>query len=77
MKVYLYGMKKRARDDKNYFSVGYFRDLYLEEMTSDLRDEYFNVLVYSCKLPTCIVKKYDYEFIAERDMDIIEEDVNQ
>lgn len=30
MKVYLYGMKSSARDDKNYFSMGYVRDLYLE-----------------------------------------------
>ncbi len=40
----------------------------MEEMTCDLRDEYFNVLVYKCKLPTFIVKKFGYEFIAERDM---------
>lgn len=76
MKVYLYGMKSRARDDKNYFSMGYLRDLYLEEMTCDLRDEYFNVLVYKCKLPTCIVKKFGYEFIAERVMDFDKESVN-
>lgn len=76
MKVYLYGMKSRARDDKNYFSMGYLRDLYLEEMTCDLRDEYFNVLVYKCKLPTFIVKKFDYEFIAERDMEIDNVGVN-
>lgn len=76
MKVYLYGMKSKARDDKNYFSMGYLRDLYLEEMTCDLRDEYFNVLVYKCKLTTFIVKKFDYEFIAERVMDFEKERVN-
>lgn len=76
MKVYLYGMKAKARDKNNFYNMGYLRDLYLEEMTCDLRDEYFNVLVYSCKLPTCIVKKYDYEFIAEKEMDISEESVN-
>lgn len=76
MKVFLYGMKKRARDCKNYFLQGYIRDLYLEEMTCDLRDEYFNVLVYKCKLPTFIVKKFDYEFIAERVMDFDKESVN-
>ena len=77
MKVYLYGMKSKARDNRNYYPMGYLRDLYLEEMTCDLRDEYFNVLVYKCKLPTCIVKKYDYEFIAAREMDISKEDVYQ
>lgn len=77
MKAYLYGMKFKARDYNNFYAIGYIRDLYLEEMTCDLRDEYFNVLAYSCKLPTCIVKKYDYEFIAEREMDIGEEDVYQ
>lgn len=76
MKVYLYGMKYRARDNKNYFSMGYVRDLYLEEMTCDLRDEFFNVLVYKCKLPTFIVKKFGYEFIAEKDIDIDKESVN-
>jgi hypothetical protein len=76
MKVYLYGMKLQARDNKNYFSMGYLRDLYLEEMTCDMRDEYFNVLVYKCKLPTFIVKKFDYEFIAERVMDFDKESVN-
>lgn len=76
MKVYLYGMKSRARDNKNYFSMGYLRDLYMEEMTSDLRDEYFNVLVYKCKLPTFIVKKFGYEFIAERVIDFDKESVN-
>lgn len=73
MKVYLYGMKFRARDDKNYFSMGYLRDLYLEEMTSDLRDEYFNVLVYDRELPVEIINLYDYEFIAKRSMDISKE----
>lgn len=77
MKVYLYGMKSKARDNRNYYPMGYLRDLYLEEMTCDLRDEYFNVLVYKCKLPEYIVRKYDYEFIAEREMDIGEEDVYQ
>lgn len=45
-------------------------------MTCDLRDEYFNVLVYKCKLPTFIIKKFDYEFIAARDMDFDKESVN-
>lgn len=47
MKVYMYGMKNKARDDKNYLKIDYIRDLYLEEMTCDLRDEYYNVLCYS------------------------------
>lgn len=76
MKVYLYGMKLQARDKNNYYPIGYIRDLYLEEMTCDLRDEYYNVLVYKCKLPTFIVKKFDYEFTAEREMDIDNESVN-
>ena len=76
MKVYLYGMKKKAKDCKNYFRLGYIRDLYLEEMTCDLRDEYFNVLVYDRELPAEIIKLYDYEFIAEREMDISKEDIN-
>ena len=76
MKVYLYGMKKRARDCKNYFRQGYIRDLYLEEMTCDLRDDYFNVLVYDRELPVEIINLYDYEFIAKRSMDISKEDVN-
>lgn len=76
MKVYLYGMKAKARDKNNFYNMGYLRDLYLEEMTCDLRDEYFNVLVYKCKLPACLVKNYDYEFIAEKEMDISEESVN-
>ena len=61
MKVFLYGMKKRARD------------LYLEEMTCDLRDEYFNVLAYDRELPVEIINLYDYEFIAKRSMDISKE----
>lgn len=73
MKVYLYGLKFRARDNNNYFSMGYIRDLYLEEMTCDLRDEYFNVLVYDRELPVEIVKLYDYEFIANRTMDLSDE----
>lgn len=73
MKVFLYGMKKRARDNNNYYAMGYIRDLYLEEMTCDLRDEYFNVSIYRRKLPGCIVRKYGYEFIAEREMDISNE----
>lgn len=70
MKVFLYGMKKKARDNKNFASLGYVRDLYLEEMTCDLRDEYFNVLVYDRELPEFIVKLFDYEFISERHMDM-------
>ena len=50
MKVYMYGMKNKARDDRNYLKIDYVRDLYLEEMTCDLRDEYYNVLCYSKKL---------------------------
>lgn len=73
MKVFLYGMKKRARDCKNYFFQGYIRDLYLEEMTCDLRDEYFNVLAYDRELPVEIINLYDYEFIAKRSMDISKE----
>lgn len=76
MKVYLYGMKAKARDKINYFEQGYIRDLYLEEMTCDLRDEYFNVLVYDRDLPIEVIKLYDYEFIAEREMDISKEDIN-
>ena len=70
MKVYLYGMKSQARDKNNYFSMGYLRDLYLEEMTCDLRDEYFNVLVYDRELPVEIINLYDYEFIAKRSMEV-------
>lgn len=73
MKVFLYGMKKRARDLNNYFRQGYIRDLYLEEMTCDLRDEFFNVLVYDRELPVEIINLYDYEFIAKRSMDISKE----
>lgn len=69
-KVFLYGMKERARDCKNYYHIGYIRDLFLEEMTCDLRDEYFNVLAYDRKLPDEVVKIFRYEFIAERNMDI-------
>lgn len=76
MKVFLYGMKKRARDKINYFRQGYIRDLYLEEMTCDLRDEFFNVLVYDRELPVEIINLYDYEFIAKRSMDISKEGVN-
>lgn len=76
MKVYLYGMKLQARDKNNYYPIGYIRDLYLEEMTCDLRDEYYNVLVYDCKLAPCTLKKYGYDFIAGRYMDISKEDVN-
>ena len=76
MKVFLYGMKKRARDCKNYFLQGYVRDLYLEEMTCDLRDEFFNVLVYDRELPVEIINLYDYEFIAKKSMDISKEGVN-
>lgn len=70
MKVFLYGMKKRARDLNNYFRQGYIRDLYLEEMTCDLRDEYFNVLAYDRELPVEIINLYDYEFISKRSMEI-------
>ena len=68
MRVYLYGMKDRARDDKNYFMVGYVRDLYLEEMTADLRDEFYNVLCYENKLNDYFVGLYDYEFIGVKEI---------
>lgn len=70
MKVFLYGMKVKARDKFNFFRQGYIRDLYLEEMTCDLRDEFFNVLVYDRELPVEIINLYDYEFIAKRSMEI-------
>ena len=49
---------------------GYIRDLYLEEMTCDLRDEYFNVLAYDRELPVEIINLYDYEFITKRSMEM-------
>lgn len=55
------------------FLQGFLRDLYLEEMTCDLRDEYFNVLAYDRELPVEIINLYDYEFIAKRSMDISKE----
>ena len=42
-------------------------------MTCDLRDEFFNVLVYDRELPIEIINLYDYEFIAKRSMDLSDE----
>lgn len=69
MKVYMYGMKNKARDDFNYFAIDYIRDLFLEEMTCDLRDEYYNVLCYRNKLGDHILKMYGYEYIGTKDID--------
>lgn len=69
MKVYLYGMKNRARDDENYLKDGYVRDLYLEEMTADVRDEYYNVLCYRYELDDDVLSNYGYEFINVKDID--------
>lgn len=69
MKVYMYGMKYKARDKKNYLKIDYVRDLYLEEMTCDLRDEYYNVLCYSKKLEEFKEQMYGYEYIGTRDID--------
>ena len=51
MKVFLYGMKDKARDRNNYFKCDYVRDLYLEEMTCDMRDEFYSVLCYKVDSP--------------------------
>lgn len=69
MKVYMYGMKNKARDDFNYFAIDYIRDLFLEEMTCDLRDEYYNVLCYRKKLGDHILKMYGYEYIGTKEVD--------
>ena len=69
MKVYLYGMRHRARDNNNYLVSGYIRDLFLEEMTYDMRDEYYNVLCYINKLDEDIISKYGYEFVSVREID--------
>lgn len=69
MKVYLYGMKNRARDCKNYLVNGYVRDLYLEEMTCDMRDEYYNVLCYEESLDNDLIYIFDYEYIGTKDIE--------
>lgn len=69
MKVHMYGMKNRAMDDNNYFKRGYVRDLYLEEMTCDMRDEFYNVLCYDAILDRDIEIIFDYEFIGSKDID--------
>lgn len=69
MKVYLYGMKHQARDYSNYPDKGYLRDLFLEEMTYDMRDDFYNVLAYEQELDQEIVEKYRLEFIAEKVID--------
>lgn len=69
MKVFLYGMKDKARDRNNYFKDGYVRDLYLEEMTCDMRDEFYSVLCYKVELDDEVLSKYGYEFINIKDID--------
>ena len=69
MKVYLYGMKDKARDSNNFLKDGYVRDLYLEEMTCDMRDEFYSVLCYRGKLDDEILSQYGYEFISCKDID--------
>lgn len=69
MKVYLYGMKNKARDERNYLKIDYIRDLYLEEMTCDLTDKYYNVLCYSKKLEEFKEEMYGYEYIGTKDID--------
>nr|DAN81514.1 MAG TPA: hypothetical protein [Caudoviricetes sp.] len=69
MKVYLYGMKNRARDCKNYLVNGYVRDLYLEEMTCDMRDEYYNVLCYKESLDNDLIYIFDYEYIGTKEIE--------
>lgn len=69
MKVYMYGMKYKARDKFNYFAIDYIRDLYLEEMTCDLRDEYYSVLCYRKKLGDHILKMYGYEYIGTKEIE--------
>lgn len=69
MKVYMYGMKYKARDNKNYLKINYVRDLYLEEMTCDLRDEYYNVLCYSKRLEKLKEEMYGYEYIGSKEIE--------
>lgn len=69
MKVFLYGMKDKARDRNNYFKCDYVRDLYLEEMTCDMRDEFYSVLCYKVELDDEVLSKYGYEFISIKDID--------
>lgn len=69
MKVFLYGMKDKARDRDNYFKCDYVRDLYLEEMTCDMRDEFYSVLCYKAELDDEVLSKYGYEFISIKDID--------
>lgn len=68
MRVFLYGMKERARDENNYYHIDHVRDLYLEEMTFDLRDEYYSVLCYRKKLDEHILQMYGYEYIGTKDI---------
>lgn len=69
MKIYMYGMQNNARDDNNYFVPGYIRDLYLEEMTFDMRDEYYNVLCYKNELDEYILDMYGYEYIGTKEIE--------
>ena len=69
MRVYMYGMKDKARDDNNFYHIDYVRDLFLDEMTCDLRDEYFNVLCYRKCLGDVILEMYGYEFIGIKDIE--------
>lgn len=62
-------MKDRARDKKNYLKDGYVRDLYSEEMTCDMRDEFYNVLCYENELDEEIISDYGYEFVSCKDVD--------
>lgn len=69
MRVYMYGMKDKARDDNNFYHIDYVRDLFLDEMTCDLRDEYFNVLCYRKSLGDDILEMYGYEFIGIKEIE--------
>ena len=62
-------MKYKARDNKNYLKIDYVRDLYLEEMTCDLRDEYYNVLCYSKRLEKLKEEMYGYEYIGTKEIE--------
>lgn len=62
-------MKNETRDKFNYFAIDCIRDLYVEEMTCDLRDEYYNVLCYRKKLGDHILKMYGYEYIGTREIE--------
>ena len=41
----------------------------MEEMTCDLRDEYYNVLCYRKKLGDHILKMYRYEYIGTKEIE--------